>query len=247
MWGWKWRGIARVGHGCARVRMREIEGNTIRPKLPKQRSSTIPAVALRWHQMKDINWVNREITITKLRGRKERLKNLATVCILAPEAPMFIHCLFRSSGLFVSDMLLTCYFSLLFCFIFIICYLHAIDPKINSLIENQAIVFHSSNPGGTTEGSCDRPRRSASDSVSPFPGGLFRAPARPPFEAIARYLLMFIQLTTRFVVDVVALSPVSLDPYYGIHPHRWLSHLFSHPCGLSLKALRVDDLKNSQG
>lgn len=98
-------------------------------------------------------------------------------------------------------MLLTCYFSLLSCFTFIISYLHVIDPKINSLIENQAIVFHSSNPGGTTEGSCDRPRCSASNSVSPFPGGFFRAPARPPFEAIARYLLIFIRLTTRSVAS----------------------------------------------
>lgn len=163
-------------------------------------------VALRCYQMKDINWVNREITITKLRGKKERCKNLATVCICAPEALMFIHCLFRSSGhlcliSYASYLLLLSSLLFLSCFTFVICYLHVLDPIINSLIENQAIVFHSSNPGGTTEGSCDRPRRSASNSVSPFPGGFFRAPARPPFEAIARCLLVFIQLTTRSVAS----------------------------------------------
>jgi hypothetical protein len=94
------------------------------------------------------------------------------------------------------------YFSILSCFMFHIdCLLFAIDSKMNSLIKNQAIVFHSSNPGGTTEGSCDRPRCSASNSVSPFPGGFLPGPfflvlARPPFEAIARCKFTLIQLTT---------------------------------------------------
>lgn len=110
---------------------------------------------------------------------------------------MFIHCLFRSSGYWclICFLLLTSLCSLVSHLLF--SYLHKIDSDINSLIsliENQAIVFHSSNPGGTTEGSCDRPRFSASNSVSPFPGAFFRErePARPPFEAIACYLLTFI-------------------------------------------------------
>jgi hypothetical protein len=68
------------------MRMRKDEGNTIRLKLPKQRSNAILKIAVKSYQMKNINRVNREITITKLRGRKERLKNLATGCIWAPEA-----------------------------------------------------------------------------------------------------------------------------------------------------------------
>lgn len=102
--------------------MRKDEDDTIRLQ-PKQSSNTIPGVALESYQMKNINRVNREITITKLRGEKERLRNLATGCIWAPEASMFIHYLFRSSGVFVSDMLLTSYFSLLSSLLFHIYYL----------------------------------------------------------------------------------------------------------------------------